>query len=32
MEDLAKLTMLPLFGEFNVVGAVLEDDDQVNLR
>lgn len=32
LEDVASLTMLPMFGEANAVGIILEEDDQVKLK
>lgn len=31
LEDAARLTMLPTFGEANIVGVVLEEDDGLKL-
>lgn len=32
LEDVMRLTMLPLFGEANDVAIVLEENDQVKLK
>lgn len=32
LEDIARLTMLPMFGEANDMGIVLEEEDEVKLR
>lgn len=32
LEDVASLTMLPLFGEMNAIGIVLKEGDQTKLK